>query len=233
MELKLLDQWMKDYEESIFNRLTLTQNLINKWYKSLREQRTLKVSHYKEEEGYVIIPEMRNCCGATVSPNWRRVVEPTRVLDSETLRYVYKDCTVIVDQIEIDGKMYDEHVFGGNYNAMTKKYNGLQELLADNRCTKGDFDWIYQMGRTEQDIRTKAHKDMLVQKKSIEARVRSICGEELTNIDDSKGDIFAKGTNGRTAHIWAIIAGGYNEGIIVNERHGQCAHIRVLVKEVR
>lgn len=65
---------------------------------------------------------------------------------------------------------------------------------------------------------------MLNQKKMIEAKVRKICGDEITNVDDTNGDIYAKGSNGRTAYIYAIWAGGY---------HIQKLHTRILVKEVR
>lgn len=68
-------------------------------------------------------------------------------------------------------------------------------------------------------------------------RISSIAG----NITDAKGlriggngeiNGIVKGDKG-TAKIETIIAGGYNQNIIVNVKHGQIAHYRVLVKEIK
>ena len=221
--MKLLDKWMADYEEAIYNKLIRTQELMRKWKDAKRAQQTLVVNGY-DEENRVEIPEMSNCCSWKISPNWRK--------ETFTVKTFKKDyeCSFIVEQLEVEGEMYDYLVYEtGSYDVRychtyleeIKKYNGFEKLLSKNGCNKSDVSWL-ENGRTEEDIRNKAHKDMLAQKQAIEAKVEKICGKEITHIDEFAADIYVKGSNGRVAHIWAITAGGYNI---------QCLHIRVLVKE--
>lgn len=236
MEFKLLEKWMQDYEDNRYNQITKTQNLMNKWKEEKKKQKTLDVNYpsYNKDSVPVIIPEMKQHCCATISPNWKRVTEQATVRDrnAEGIKYKVVETTVIIDQIEVNGKLYEDYVTGGDYYRMQQKYNGLEKLLSDNQCSMSDYTWLLII-RTDTEIHNKAHKDMLNQKKAIEAKIRKICGDEFTHIDDTTGDLYVRGINGRTAHIWAITAGGYNQDIIVNERHGQCLHIRILVKEVK
>lgn len=225
--MKLLDKWMQEYEDRRFAQLKKTQECMNKWKEEKKKQKTLDVNYpsYNTDSVPVIIPEMKQHCCATISPNWKRVTEQATVRDrnAEGIKYKLVETTVIIDQIEIDGKLYEDYVTGGDYYRMQQKYNGLEKLLSDNQCSMSDYTWLLTI-RTETEIHNKAHKDMLNQKKAIESKVRKICGETIVEVDDSKGEIYAKGSNGRVAHIWAINAGGWNI---------QCLHIRVLVKEVK
>lgn len=226
--MKLLEKWMSDYEESIFKRLMLTKELKAKWVEALKNQRTLQVNYWnKDEPNNVEIPEMRNCSCWQISPNWRR-----EHLEFENYACEKFNCTFIVESIEIDGVMYDNLVFEDApykakfyeiYKDEIIQYNGFAKLLGKHGCIKSDLDWL-SIGRSDKEISEKAHKEMLYQKKAIEERVEKICGKELTHVDETSGEIYAKGSNGRTAHLWAITAGGYNI---------QCLHIRVLVKEVK
>lgn len=227
MELKLLEKWMNDYENARFNQLVKTKELMNKYKTARKSQRTLDVNYssYNRDREPVIIPEMNQYCCATITPNWKRVIEPKIITERtpEGIKYKTVETTVIVEYIDMDGVLYPEYVTGGDYWKMREKYNGYEQYLKANGCSMSDEQWL-SIGRTEEDIKAKAHKDMLNQKKTIEQKVKKICGETLTNIDDTKGEIYVKGSNGRVAHIWAIQAGGYNI---------QCLHIRVLVKEIK
>lgn len=224
--MKLLDKWMADYEEEVYNGLIRTQELMRKWRTALKEQRTLVVNGYRDEENRVEIPEMKNCCGWNISPNWRKEYLTVNAL---TKQY---ECVFIVEQIEVEGEMYDNLLYDQTpWEAMRyfsveekkNKLNGLHNLLQKNGCSISDMRWL-ENGRTEEDIRNRAHKDMLKHKEAIEKKVEKICGTEITHIDEFACDIYVKGSNGRVAHIWAIQAGGYNI---------QCLHIRVLVKEMK
>lgn len=231
MEFKLLDKWMKDYEENRVNQLNRTLELMTKWEEALRTQRTLEVN----EPNGVEIPELNVYCGARVTPRWFKVSEPVVVKNYSNeggITLTIKEVNVIVDKLEVEGNLYNYYVGNGDYFRMKQKYDGLSELLNVNDCSDSDKSWL-EYGRTDEDIRNKAHKDMLKQKQAIELKVRKICGETIVSIDDASGEIFAKGSNNRIAHLWSSYAGGYNAGIIVNERHGQRLHIRVYVKEVK
>lgn len=224
---KKLDEWMEQYEKEIYDKLIETQQLMREWKEEKRAQKTLDVNYrtYYMDKEPVMIPEMKNYCCAIISPNWERVMEKAIVkhyTENEGIKLTTEEVPVIIDKIQIRGQFYKDYVAGGDYS-VSKKYNGLETLLKVHGCSLSDADWI-SIGRSEEDIRIKAHKDMLNQKKMIEAKVRKICGDEITNVDDESGDIYAKGSNGRTAHIYAIWAGGYNI---------QRLHIRILVKEVK
>lgn len=220
--MKLLEKWMNDYEEAIYNKLTRTQNLMRLWKQAMREQSTLEVNGYDKEKR-VEIPEMRSCCCWKIAPNWRR----------ETLTINEATCTFIVESFEVEGEFYDHLLYEANSNwnyrryssyiEKVKKFDGFAKLLNQNGCSQTDVNWL-EIGRSEEDIRKKAHKDMIRQKEAIEAKVKKICGNEITHIEETECDIYVKGSNGRIAHIWSIGAGGYNI---------QCYHIRVLVKEVK
>ncbi|MEG1565842.1 MAG: hypothetical protein RR342_03795 [Bacilli bacterium] len=60
-----------------------------------------------------------------------------------------------------------------------------------------------------------------------------ITDASLLTIGDQQGELngIVIGEDGK-CRVNTVGAGGYNQGIIVNERHGQCLHIRVLVKEI-
>lgn len=232
--MKLLEKWMKDYEENRVNQLNRTLELMTKWKNALNTQRTLSVNDFGNPNS-IEIPELRAYCCVKVTPRWYKVPEQVVVKnysDVGGITLTTKEVNVIVDKLEVEGNLYDYYVGNGDYFRMKQKYDGLSELLNMNGCSDSDKSWL-EYGRTDEQIKDKAHKDMLTQKQAIESKVRKICGETIVSIDDSSGEIFAKGSNDRIAHLWASYAGGYNAGIIVNERHGQRLHIRVYVKEVK
>jgi hypothetical protein len=67
-------------------------------------------------------------------------------------------------------------------------------------------------------------KDVEFKRKGIIAKVQKICTEEIAEVAEVAGDgLLIRGANNKVAHMWAILAGGYNI---------QCLHIRVLVKEM-
>lgn len=79
-------------------------------------------------------------------------------------------------------------------------------------------------------------RDIETKYKNIEAKVKKVCGE-ITDASDLKiannGMIngYIEGTLGK-AYVETIVAGGYNQDIIVNTKHGQIAHYRVILHPV-
>lgn len=230
MEFKLLEKWMKDYEENRVNQLNRTLELMTKWKNALRTQRTLSVNDFGNPNS-IEIPELRAYCCPKVTPRWYKVPEQVVIKNYSNeggITLTTKEVNVIVDKLEVEENLYDYYVGNGDYLRMKQKYDGLGKLLKVNDCSDSDKRWL-ECGRTDEQIRAKAHKDMLNQKQTIESKVRKICGETIVSIDDASGEIFAKGSNNKIAHLWASYAGGYNAGTIVNKRHGQRLHIRVYV----
>lgn len=96
---------------------------------------------------------------------------------------------------------------------------------------------VYYYNRTKNEqIRKDIEKDAQSKYKKLVSRISDIVGE-IKNCNSLKiagnGEIngIIEGEKGK-AKIETIIAGGYNEHIIVNVKHGQCAHYRVLVREL-
>lgn len=96
---------------------------------------------------------------------------------------------------------------------------------------------VYYYRRTKNDqIKKDIEKEAQNKYKKLINRISEIVGE-ITNCNNLRiagnGEIngVIEGSKGK-ASIETIVAGGYNDNIIVNVRHGQCAHYRVLVKEL-
>ena len=79
-------------------------------------------------------------------------------------------------------------------------------------------------------------KEAQAKYKKLVNRISSIVGEikDCSNLSIRNGEIngIISGNKGK-ASINTVVAGGYNENIIVNVKHGQCLHYRVLVKECK
>lgn len=220
MEIKKINEWMNDYEEAIYNKLMLTKKLCKDWRDACNAQRTLFVNSYMKENR-VEIPEMQGCYDWPIAPTWKK--EEFEIFD--------KKVTMIYDIITVEGEEYKDHIhsYGSwearstrRYNSIKECYNGLRYLLIKHGLLYSEVEWVKSHDVIQ--IRARAHKEMLNQKKAIEEKVKKICGEQLTNVEEIGGEIFVKGSNGKLAHIWSIYAGGYNI---------QCLHVRVLVKEVK
>ena len=95
--------------------------------------------------------------------------------------------------------------------------------------------YYYRRTKNEQ-IRKDIEKEAQNKYKKLVNRISEIVGE-ITNCNNLRiagnGEIngVIEGSKGKVK-ITTIVAGGYNENIIVNVKHGQCAHYRVLVREL-
>lgn len=142
-------------------------------------------------------------------------------------RYVYTECVnrYIDAIVTIDGEEFkDTPIYEmGHYSIEPKKRNALESYVASMGHNPSDIELID--GRDEEWIKKYCAKQKELKRKYIEDKVRKICGNELEEVAGREvSDLYVRGTNGKTAHIWAITAGGYNI---------QRLHIRILVKEVK
>lgn len=92
-------------------------------------------------------------------------------------------------------------------------------------------------GEKNNQIKKEIEREAQYKYKVLVKRISGIVGEirDCSNLKiASNGEIngIIKGDKNK-AKIETIIAGGYNEHIIVNVKHGQCAHYRVLVREIK
>lgn len=80
-------------------------------------------------------------------------------------------------------------------------------------------------------------KDIELKYKALEAKIKKVCGE----IVDASGlriagngmiNGYIVGTEGK-AYVETIVAGSYNQNVIVNTKHGQIAHYRVIIHKVK
>ena len=80
-------------------------------------------------------------------------------------------------------------------------------------------------------------KDIESKYKNLEIKIKKVCGDivDASNLRIANNGMingYIIGTLGK-AWVETIVAGGYNQDIIVNTKHGQIAHYRVLVKKVK
>ena len=118
---------------------------------------------------------------------------------------------------------YKEKAFQQTY------YAPIHSLTYDVYTRKGEID--------EKRLNDILDRDIEAKYKNLENKIKKVCGD----IVDASGLYIAGngmingyivGTEGK-AYVETIVAGGYNQNIIVNTKHGQIAHYRVLVKKVK
>lgn len=94
----------------------------------------------------------------------------------------------------------------------------------------------YYSSTRYEKIKADMEKEAQAKYKKLVNRISSIVGEikDCSNLNIKNGEIngIISGNKGK-ASINTVVAGGYNENVIVNVKHGQCLHYRVLVKEYK
>lgn len=219
---KLFETWLEEIKNHRIQQLLTTKMLVQKWRSALKEQRTYDVygSEYEVENPsskfYHYIPCMKQCsCWKT-----------TKKIEIETAEIYSGPITLVQQFIEIDGEEYKDTLYiagNGSWRSEARQLatDGLSTYLAENGLTMSDANLIE--GRDEEWIRKKAEKENERLRLSLIAKVKKICGETIVEVTE-KHELYLKGSNGRTAKLWAIMAGGYNI---------QCLHTRVLCKEFK
>ncbi len=226
-ESKLFNEWLEEIKNNRIKSLFETKEMVKKFKEAKKEQSIYKVcgcdpfrnlenepKSYRdylnnEYKHHHIIPEMENCsCWKTTQ---------------KIARYEEDDNIIITEFINIDGIEYENYLYSTNHKSYYKdkeKYNGLANYLLTKGHTLSDANLID--GRDDSWIIKRVEKEIEILRKSLIAKVSKICGEEIVEVIESY-ELYLKGSNGRTAKLWTISAGGYNI---------QCLHTRVLVKEV-
>lgn len=232
---KLFEEWLNEIKEARIAELLAIKEMVANFKKAKREQMTYKVCGYdpferaaneseiyinylKEEyQNYYVIPEMSNCSHWTITKEY--VVHEVEYYN---YNYELKIGKTINCIINIDGQKFEDYLYTTAHHSVEKeKYNGLAAYLATQSYSISDAKLIE--GRDEAWIIKKAEKENDNLRKSLQKKVEKICGEEIVEVTDAF-ELYLKGSNGRTAKLWAIRAGGYNI---------QRLHTRVLCKEVK
>lgn len=169
--------------------------------------------------------------------------------ESSEVKKLYQNIKCSYDFSSDEYKAYDE----ARLALRDKLYGYYEKESFTNRWGRPDFrevkvregeyeyakEYITRFSKYSEAVQ-KLRKDLAEEAKRkydfIIERVNAICG---TITDASNLSIGAKqDLNGRiigdrgTASVKTIGAGGYNEGEIVNVKHGQCFHFRTLIHKV-
>lgn len=225
---KLFNEWLEEIKENRIADLLEVKEMVKTFKEARKEQATYKVCGYdpieraanedesyreyikREYTKYHVIPEMSNCSCWTTTEKISKFEEFNGV--------------VINEFITIDGVEYENNLYSTgrmSYYKAHEKYDGLAKYLSTRGHTMTDANLID--GRDEVWIIKRAEKEVENLRKSLEKKVEKICGETIVEVTDAV-ILYLKGSNGRTAKLWAIRAGGYNI---------QRLHTRVLCKEVK
>lgn len=225
---KALDTWMAELEEEFYNDYMRAHNALEDW-KNARRAMVKDVEIWKIRDS--LKGNYRGYCCLTVTNRFRE-----EVVTRDGVDWVF-----LIDTVTIDGNDYEVVVA----NAKAKGQEDVRVSWSVERHVEDtfkethshDFGWGLFLqhrrayvadtklveGRDEAWIRTRAHKDMIRHKEALEAKIMKIC-DQIDSVMDEFGEYYIKGTNGKVAHVWRVMAGGYNI---------QRLHTRCLCKEVK
>lgn len=226
---KALDIWMEEIEKEFYDDYMRAHNALISWKEAQTARRlasTIDTWKIRDE----LMGNYRGYCCMNVTPKYR---EEEFVHNGHTF-------VALIDVVTVDGVDYDivmafarpkdvedridwtsHHRAEDKFKESLSTDSGFNLFLHHKKAYSADVKLVE--GRDEKWIAERAHKDMLKHKKSIEDKIAKIC-DKIDSVDDEFGEYFVKGTNGRVAHLWRIMAGGYNI---------QRLHTRVLCKEVK
>lgn len=139
--------------------------------------------------------------------------------------------------LEVDSKYWNLHDDYSKHNDPARNEE-LSRLYAQRRSL-ASITWVSIRRDCRSDNKfdeylTKYMKDRYYE---LVAKITKVVGDiddvsALWVGHDGSLNGIVSGSIGK-AKLETIIAGGYNENIIVNVKHGQCAHYRVLVKKLK
>ena len=225
---KALDTWMAELEEEFYEDYMRAHNALEDW-KNARRALVKDVDVWGIRDS--LKGNYRGYCCLSVTNKYRE-----EVVIRDGVEFVF-----LIDAVTIDGNDYEIVVAHGKTKGQEdvrvswSVERHVEDTFKENHSH--DFGWGLFLqhrrayvadtklveGRDEAWIRARAHKDMIRHKEALEAKIMKIC-DKIESVMDDFGEYYIKGTNGRTAHVWRIMAGGYNI---------QRLHSRVLCKEVR
>lgn len=228
---KALDKWMEELEAELLDSYQRAAKAEHDWLEAVHKMhREADIPFYEIRDS--LRANYQGYCLCKLCGNYRE----------EHIGDIHgNNFYALIQQFDLDDTTYDYVCgFGRDKDSTDERLSLLQiRKLQDQfkerfQARSGLIKFFYDRqvhashvklvsGRSEEWIAARAHKDMLAKKKAIETKVAKICGE-VVDVDDQGCDIYVRGTTGKVAHLWRILAGGYNI---------QCLHNRVLCKEVK
>lgn len=224
---KELDIWMQNIETEYLDACLRAKAAYDKWTVAKREFRKTCVV-----DAWDIREELKG--------DYHMYAALKVPANHEEREYQFNDTTIyaLIGWLCVDNKFYTQCIATASAKNSTSlysarraavksfeeelsKHTGWSRFLHDHQVHEADVKLV--QGRDEEWIATRAHKDMLRLKQTIEAKIAKIC-EAIEAVNEECEGYLVKGTNGKIAHLWRILAGGYNI---------QKLHTRVLVKEVK
>lgn len=225
---KALDTWMAELEEEFYEDYMRAHNALEDW-KNARRALVKDVDVWDIRDS--LKGNYRGYCCLSVTKRYRE-----EVVIRDGVEFVF-----LIDTVTIDGNDYEIVIAHGKAKGQEdvrvswSVERHVEDTFKENHSH--DFGWGLFLqhrrayvadtklveGRDEAWIRARAHKDMIRHKEALEAKIVKIC-DQIDSVMDEFGEYYIKGTNGKVAHVWRVMAGGYNI---------QRLHTRCLCKEVR
>lgn len=199
---------------------------LDSYYRKSSELREFEntLNKYKNQiqalEDLIEIPVLREFLN-----NWKEGVIEYNIRLSDT----YKEKLSSINEKYFKNGIISDPVLSREYS---KEINQLDKMFGKYIV---DLVRYYRKSKNEQ-IKKDIEKEAQKKYEALVDRINNIVGT-ITNCKylniGSNGEIngIIEGDKGK-AKVETIEAGGYNENIIVNVKHGQCFHYRVLVKEL-
>ena len=162
----------------------------------------------------------------------------------ETFDFIKENAELLYSLKTNYGKAFEE--YKGEHPEEFNGENWLKEYHKEQAFKKTYYAPIHSLtydvytreGKVdEKKLKDILNKDIELKYKHILAKVKKVCGEVvdasyLSIGNDGTINGIIKGTEG-DARVETIVAGGYNQNVIVNVKHGQIAHYRVLVHKIK
>ena len=177
----------------------------------------VKLDNFEKEEKIPALVEFLN--------NWKK----------ETKEYIIELATTLDELKEANYDLYLKH--GYDYSQLEEYQNNIRIMRSMPLIVRDLYDAHSTNYIDEERLDKILEKEATDKYKNLVKRISDIVGhiEDVSNLSIGRqyGELngIVKGDKGK-AKIFTIGAGGENTDIIVNSKHGQVYHYRVLVKPV-
>lgn len=178
----------------------------------------IKLANFEKEEKIPALVEFLN--------NWKK----------ETKEYIIELANTLDGLKEANYNLYLK--FGFNYTQSEEYKNNLRIIESMPGIVRDIYDSRYVNHVDEKRLDNILEREAKTKYENLVKRISDIVGniEDVSNLSIGRqhGELngIVKGDKGK-AKIFTIGAGGENTDIIVNSKHGQIYHYRVLVKPVK
>lgn len=227
---KALDIWMAELEKEFYEDYMRAHDALEDWKNAKHIRNSAKqINVWDIRES--LLGDYHSYCCMYVTDKYRE-----EIVEHDGIKWAFLIDTLVIDDKEYEivmaqGKVRGQEDVQVNWTVERRIEEKFKEELSQDkgwglflqhrRAYVADVKLVE--GRDEPWIRTRAHKDMIRHKEAIEAKIMKIC-DQIDSVMDEFGEYYIKGTNGKFAHVWRVVAGGYN----IQRRHTRC-----LCKEVK